>query len=95
MSKFSAFCDEYFKKYFELHPTDAIYYGIDGYDHLLNDYSDETYQAEKAFVENPSLSSDRVSAADLNPDDAIDFALLEGKLTIQAYEHAKEDYRLK
>ena len=44
---------------------------------------------------NPSLRSDRVSAADLNPDDAIDFALLEGKLTIQAYEHAKEDYRLK
>ena len=51
MSKFSEFCAGYFKKYFELHPTDAIYYGIDGYDHLLNDYSDETYQAEKAFVE--------------------------------------------
>jgi len=32
----------YFKKYFELHPTDAIYYGIPAYDHLLNDYSDES-----------------------------------------------------
>lgn len=95
MAKFSAFCDEYFKKYFELHPTDAIYYGIDGYDHLLNDYSDETYQAEKAFVEQSLAKLHRVSAAELNPDDAIDFALLEGKLTIQAYEHAKEDYRLK
>ncbi len=95
MSKFSEFCDAYFKKYFELHPTDAIYYGIDGYDHLLNDYSDETYQAEKAFVEESLAKLRQVSAADLNPDDAIDYALLEGKLTIQAYEQAKEDYRLK
>ena len=51
MPTFSEFCARYFKKYFELHPTDAIYYGIEGYDHLLNDYSDETYQAERKFVE--------------------------------------------
>ena len=51
MSSFADFCTEYFKRYFELHPTEAIYYGIEGYDHLLKDYSDETYQAEKAFVE--------------------------------------------
>ena len=95
MSKFSEFCDAHFKKYFELHPTDAIYYGIDGYDHLLNDYSDETYQAEKAFVEESLAKLRQVSAANLDPDDAIDYALLEGKLTIQAYEQAKEDYRLK
>ena len=95
MSKFSEFCDGYFKKYFELHPTDAIYYGIDGYDHLLNDYSDETHQGEKALVEESLAKLRQVSAAGLNPDDAIDYALLEGKLTIQAYEHAKEDYRLK
>ena len=48
MSKFSRILRGYFKKYFELHPTDAIYYGIDGYDHLLNDYSDETYK-RKSF----------------------------------------------
>ncbi len=95
MSKFSEFCDAHFKKYFELHPTDAIYYGIDGYDHLLNDYSDETYQAEKAFVEESLAKLRQVSAAELDPNDAIDYALLEGKLTIQAYEQAKEDYRLK
>ena len=69
MSKFSEFCDAHFKKYFELHPTDAIYYGIDGYDHLLNDYSDETYQAEKAFVEESLAKLRQVSAADLNPDE--------------------------
>ena len=51
MSKFSDFCAVNFKKYFELHPTEAIYYGVEGYDHLLNDYSDESYRAEKALVE--------------------------------------------
>ena len=51
MSKFTEFCADHFKKYFELHPTDAIYYGVEGFDHLLNDYSDDTYKAEKAFAE--------------------------------------------
>ena len=95
MSKFAEFCSDYFQRYFELHPTDAIYYGIDGYDHLLNDYSDETYRAEKNFVATSLTELRRISPDDLNPDEKIDYALLEGKLTIQQYEHAKEDYRLK
>ena len=95
MSRFTEFCAAYFKKYFELHPTDAIYYGIEGYDHLLNDYSDETYLAEKNFVEASLVELRQIPAGDLDADQKIDYTLLEGKLTIQAYEHAKEDYRLK
>ena len=95
MSKFTEFCDGFFKKYFALHPTDAIYYGVHGYDHLLNDYSDESYRAEKTFVEESLRELRNVSSAELNQNEAIDYALLEGKLTIQNYEHAKEDYRLK
>jgi len=95
MAKFTDFCSEYFKKYFELHPTDAIYYGVEGYDHLLNDYSDETYNAETSFVEKSLSDLRQISPQELDRDEAIDHALLEGKLTIQAYEHAKEDYRLK
>ena len=95
MSKFTDFCDAYFKKYFELHPTEAIYYGVEGFDHLLNDYSDDTYKSEKAFVEESLASLRQISAEDLEQDEAIDYALLEGRLTIQTYEHAKEDYRLK
>ena len=95
MSQFSDFCVQYFKKHFELHPADAIYYGVEGYDHLLNDYSDEAYLAEKAFVEDSLSQLRHISTADLNQDEAIDYALLEGKLTIRQYEHAKEDYRLK
>jgi uncharacterized protein (DUF885 family) len=95
MSKFAEFCSVYFKKYFELHPTDAIYYGIEGYDHLLNDYSDDTYAAEKRFVEDSLAAIRKIPADDLDADQKIDHALLEGKLTIQSYEHAKEDYRLK
>ena len=95
MAKFSEFCARYFKKYFELHPTDAIYYGIEGYDHLLNDYSDEAFAAEKAFVQDSLAELRRLPTADLDADQSIDYALLEGKLTIQNYEHAKEDYRLK
>jgi uncharacterized protein (DUF885 family) len=95
MSNFTEFCAGYFKKYFELHPTDAIYYGVEGYDHLLNDYSDETYNAEKAFVKESLNALRQTPSADLDKDEAIDYALLEGKLTIQNYEHAKEDYRLK
>lgn len=95
MSTFTEFCAGYFKTYFELHPTDAIYYGIDGYDHLLNDYSNETYAAEKAFVEQSLRKVREIAVNDLDEDEAIDHALLEGKLSIQSYEHAKEDYRLK
>jgi uncharacterized protein (DUF885 family) len=95
MSSFSDFCASYFNRYFEFHPTDAIYYGVGGYDHLLNDYSDETYNAEKAFVEESLKRLRQIAPIDLGEDEAIDYALLEGKLTIQTYEHAKEDYRLK
>jgi uncharacterized protein (DUF885 family) len=95
MPKFADFCTDFFKKYFELHPTDAIYYGIEGFDHLLNDYSDESYRAEKVFVEESLNALRRISTSDLDQDETIDYALLEGKLTIQKYEHAKEDYRLK
>jgi uncharacterized protein (DUF885 family) len=95
MSKFADFCDAHFKKYFVIHPTDAIYYGVQGYDHLLNDASDESYRAEKAFVEESLKTLRQIAPEDLDPDEAIDCDLLERKLTIQSYEHAKEDYRLK
>jgi len=95
MSKFTDFCAEYFQKHFNLHPTEAIYYGVEGYDHLLNDYADESYQSEKAFVEASLAKLRQISAGDLNQDEAIDHTLLEGRLTIQQYEHEKEDYRLK
>ena len=95
MSKFADFCAEYFKTYFELHPTDAIYYGIDGYDHLLNDYSDSAYQRQIAFVDESLNKLRQIPVDELDKDEAIDYALLEGRLAIQQYEHAKEDYRLK
>jgi len=95
MSTFTAFCESYFKKYFELHPIDAIYYGVVGYDHLLNDYSDESYVAEKALVEEALTALDEIAPQELSPDEAIDYTLLKGKLTIQSYAHKKEDYRLK
>src|SRR5437899_6064976 len=95
MSAFTEFCADYFQKYFDLHPTDAIYYGIEGYDHLLNDYSDETYLTEKAFVEESLNSLREISTEHLHPDETIDYTLLEERLTVQSYEHAKEDYRLK
>ena len=95
MSSFTDFCAGYFKKYFELHPTEAIYYGIEGYDHLLNDYSDETYRAQKALVEEALNKLRQIPINDLDKDQAIDYDLLEGRLTIQQYEHKKEDYRLK
>src|SRR6476661_4431660 len=95
MTTFAVFCADYFRQYFELHPTDAIYYGIEGYDHLLNEYSDASYEAEKRFVENSLTALRRIPTTDLTQDEAIDHALLEGKLTIQNYEQAKEDYRLK
>ena len=95
MSKFAEFCTRYFKEYFELHPTDAIYYGVEGHDHLLNDYSDKSYKAEKIFVKESLRKLRGISPANLPADEAIDYALLEGRLTLQNYEHAKEDYRLR
>jgi len=95
MSVFSEFCVDFFKTYFDLHPTEAIYYGIEGYNHLLNDYSDANYGAEKIFVEKSLGKLRQIPLDDLDRDEAIDYALLEGRLTIQQYEHEKEDYRLK
>jgi uncharacterized protein (DUF885 family) len=95
MTTFAEFCAGYFKNYFDLHPTEAIYYGIEGYDHLLNDYSDESYKTEKAFVGESLNTLRQIPIDDLDKDEAIDYTLLEGRLTIQRYEHEKEDYRLK
>ncbi len=95
MSKFAEFCADYFQTHFELYPTDAIYYGIEGYDHLLNDYSDSAYQKQIAFVEESLNKLWQIPVEELDKDEAIDYALLEGRLTLQRYEHAKEDYRLK
>jgi uncharacterized protein (DUF885 family) len=95
MANFSDFCAGYFTRHFDLHPTDAIYYGVEGYDHLLNDYSDKSYKAEKIFVQESLRKLRQIPTAELTPDEAIDYALLEGRLTIQRYEQAKEDYRLK
>ncbi|MBI1994347.1 MAG: hypothetical protein HYS67_08075, partial [Deltaproteobacteria bacterium] len=95
MTAFSDFCADFFKKYFELHPTEAINYGIAGYDHLLNDYSDDAYGKEKVFVQESLKRLRQISVKGLNRDETIDYALMEGRLTIENYEFNKEDYRLK
>ena len=95
MPSFTDFCADFFKRYFELHPTEAINYGVEGYDHLLNDYGDDAYGAEKAFVEDSLKRLRQVSIKELSHDERIDYALLEGRLTIENYEFKKEDYRLR
>ena len=95
MATFAEFCAGYSSRYFELRPSEAVYYGIEGYDHLLNDYSNETYEAERCFVADSLAALKNISTNELDEDQKIDYALLEGKLAIQNYEHAKEDYRLK
>jgi uncharacterized protein (DUF885 family) len=95
MASFAEFCAEFFKRYFELHPTEAIHYGIEGYDHRLKDYTDEAYREEKSFAADSLQRLKQVSIKGLNPDDTLDYALLEGRLTIDNYEFNKEDYRLK
>jgi uncharacterized protein (DUF885 family) len=95
MPSFVDFCTDYFEKYFRLHPAEAIYYGVTGYDHLLNDYSNETYAAQKRLVNDSLETLRQISVNDLDADQAIDYALLEGRLSIQKYEQEKEDYRLK
>ena len=89
MSAFTEFCSDYFQKYFELHPTDAVYYGIEGYDHLLDDYSDKSYKAEKIFVKESLRKLWQISPTDLSADDAIDYALLEGRLAIRRQQAKK------
>jgi len=95
MPSFADFCAEFFPKYFRLRPTEAINYGIEGYDHLLKDYSTEAYQEEKAFVQGSFKRLRQVPVKGLSRDELIDYALLEGRLTIESYEFSKEDYRLK
>ncbi len=95
MPTFEKFCETYFQKYFALHPTDAIHYGIPGYDHLLTDYDDAAYHEEKAFSQESHREIRQVSVKGLTKDETIDYALLEGQLTIDNYEYNKEDYRLR
>jgi len=93
MSKFADFCDRYFKQYFDLHPTDAIYYGVGGYDHLLNDYSDKSYKAEKIFVTESLRRLRQISPSDLSADEAIDYATAQHTDTARyaAFFHAMLD----
>ncbi|MGH7770186.1 MAG: DUF885 domain-containing protein, partial [Candidatus Binatia bacterium] len=95
MASFSDFCADFFQRHFDLHPTEAIHYGIEGYDHRLKDYTDEAYRAEKSFTEESLKRLRQVSVKGLTQDETIDYALLEGRLTIENYEFNKEDYRLK
>ncbi|MBI2358018.1 MAG: DUF885 domain-containing protein [Deltaproteobacteria bacterium] len=95
MPSFANFCADFFKKYFDLHPTEAIHYGIEGYDHLLNDFSDESFGKEKALVQESLKRLREISVKGLTRDELIDYALIEGRLVIDNYELAKEDYRLK
>ncbi len=95
MPTFEKFCETYFRKYFALHPTDAIHYGIPGYDHLLTDYDDPAYLEEKAFSQESLMEIRQVTVKGLSKDETIDYALLEGQLTIENYEFNKEDYRLR
>jgi uncharacterized protein (DUF885 family) len=95
MALFNEFCADFFQRYFELHPTEAIHYGIEGYDHRLKDYTDEEYREEKSFAEDSLKRLKQVSVKGLSRDETIDYALLEGRLTIENYEFNKEDYRLK
>ncbi len=59
MPTFETFCETFFQKYFTLHPTEAIHYGIAGYDHLLTDYNDEATLKKKHFRRTPSRDSVR------------------------------------
>ncbi|HWO41928.1 MAG TPA: DUF885 domain-containing protein [Candidatus Eisenbacteria bacterium] len=95
MPSFASFCESFFKEYFDLNPTEAIYYGVEGYDHRLKDFSDDCYREEQAFAHASLEALRRISVKDLDADEAIDYALLEGRLTLERYQHEKEDYRLK
>jgi len=95
MHQFDDFCEAFFQQYFTLHPAEAIHYSIGGYDHLLTDYGDETYTEDKAFWKDSLQQLRQVSVKGLTKDETIDYALLEGRLTIENYEFNKEDYRLK
>lgn len=78
-----------------LRPTEATQCGVEGYDYLLNDYSDRVYGEEKAFFEEALRRIRKVSQKKLTPDEAVDYALLKGKLVLENYEFQKEDRRLR
>jgi hypothetical protein len=61
----------------------------------LTDFSDDTYAEEKTFWKDSLQQIRQVSVEGLTKDETIDYALLEGRLTIENYEFNKEDYRLK
>jgi uncharacterized protein (DUF885 family) len=95
MTSFADFSADFFQRYFELHPTEAIHYGIEGHDHRLMDYTDEAYREDIAFAADALKRLREVSVKGLNRDETIDYALLEGRLTLDNYEFHKEDHRLK
>jgi uncharacterized protein (DUF885 family) len=95
MPAFADFSRDYFSRYFELHPTEAIHYGVPGYDHRLKDFTDAAYREEKALAAESLRRLREVSVKGLSPDETLDYALLEGRLTLDNYEFEKEDYRLR
>ena len=95
MSAFAEFCAVFFKRHFDLHPTEAIHYGIEGHDHLLDDQSDASFRERRAFARESLKRLREISVKGLTRDETIDYALLEGRLVLDNYEFDKEDSRLK
>ena len=95
MSDFDRFSEAFSRRYFELHPTEAIYYGVEGYDPLLNDYGDDAYREEKVFWQESLQQLRQLGVKGLSRDQTLDYALLEGQVTLENYEYNKEDYRLR
>lgn len=94
MQDFQRFCEDFFKRYFEFNPTEAIQYGVEGHDHELHDFSDLAYTVEKAFWKKSFEAIVKVPKRGLTRDERVDYELLKGKIIIENYEFAHKDYRI-
>lgn len=94
MLTWERFSDDFFGRYFHFRPDEAIICGVRGYDHLLPDMGDYTYYAEKIFFESSLKRLREIDRRCLTQDERIDWRILEGRLILENYEFAQEDYRL-
>lgn len=93
MLTWERFSDDFFKRYFEFRPEEAIGCGVEGYENHLSHFNDETDRAQRAFFKGEIKAIRRIPQKGLTEDEKIDYALLRGMLIITNYEFAKSDER--
>lgn len=94
MQDFQRFCEDFFRRYFEFNPSEAIPFGITGHEAEWEDYSDYRYRDEKSFYHYSFAALLKIPKKGLTRDECVDYELMHGMFIVKIAKFALGDYRI-